>query len=55
MHVAPFVGAWIEIDCVGNDRIVYRVAPLAGTWIEIQVGEAGPIPVIRRTPRGCVI
>ena len=33
--VAPFVGAWIEID-FANDKIKNaEVAPFVGAWIEI--------------------
>ena len=36
-HVAPLVGAWIEIDHVIRKRICLIVAPLVGAWIEMQV------------------
>ena len=33
--VAPFAGAWIEIDHTAAVIHVLRVAPFAGAWIEI--------------------
>ena len=33
--VAPFVGAWIEIDAVDNTVKNEIVAPFVGAWIEI--------------------
>ena len=36
LFVAPFTGAWIEIESVVTDTIVPRsVAPFTGAWIEI--------------------
>ena len=37
MLVAPFAGAWIEIDNVDILGQSYRVAPFAGAWIEIVI------------------
>ena len=34
-HVAPLVGAWIEIVSEFLSRLLSRVAPLVGAWIEI--------------------
>ncbi len=34
-HVAPYAGAWIEIQVPGDNRITSVVAPYAGAWIEI--------------------
>ena len=34
-EVAPFAGAWIEIDLISYDLIEDDVAPFAGAWIEI--------------------
>ena len=34
--VAPFTGAWIEIDNPKENDIVLGVAPFTGAWIEIQ-------------------
>ena len=33
--VAPFAGAWIEIESMDNDTLMHAVAPFAGAWIEI--------------------
>ena len=33
--VAPFAGAWIEIEELTKDGGVMVVAPFAGAWIEI--------------------
>ncbi len=33
--VAPFAGAWIEIECIEELRWLDIVAPFAGAWIEI--------------------
>ena len=35
--VAPFAGAWIEIESMDNDTLMHAVAPFAGAWIEIMV------------------
>ena len=35
MGVAPFTGAWIEINIIGLDEFEADVAPFTGTWIEI--------------------
>ena len=35
MNVAPFMGAWIEIDEVKQDLTLPKVAPFMGAWIEI--------------------
>ena len=34
-HVAPLVGAWIEIRAESERDIAVAVAPLVGAWIEI--------------------
>ena len=36
-HVAPFVGAWIEIPLPSVVTFVLTVAPFVGAWIEICV------------------
>ena len=36
-HVAPLVGAWIEIKYVVLNSALVYVAPLVGAWIEISV------------------
>ena len=33
--VAPFTGAWIEIEVVDALSVLPDVAPFAGAWIEI--------------------
>ena len=33
--VAPYAGAWIEIDCPIAEELQAKVAPYAGAWIEI--------------------
>ena len=35
--VAPFAGAWIEIDITFAANIEYVVAPFAGAWIEMEL------------------
>ena len=35
IKVAPFAGAWIEIEELAKDGGVMVVAPFAGAWIEI--------------------
>ena len=35
LHVAPFVGAWIEIAHFTSGILVATVAPFVGAWIEI--------------------
>ena len=39
-HVAPLVGAWIEIGEEREETVAWNVAPLVGAWIEIVVEEA---------------
>ena len=34
-HVAPLVGAWIEIYEIAKQLEIYVVAPLVGAWIEM--------------------
>ena len=36
--VAPFAGAWIEIEIVRDEILAGPVAPFAGAWIEIYLG-----------------
>ena len=52
--VAPFTGAWIEIN--GNINCFPRciVAPFTGAWIEIQNGWSIPATWLGRTLHGCV-
>ena len=37
MLVAPFAGAWIEIDILYREIETHYVAPFAGAWIEILI------------------
>ena len=46
MSVAPFAGAWIEIEHNSQRKPACIVAPFAGAWIEMQV------PCRYRTLRG---
>ena len=34
--VAPYMGAWIEIPCIGSSTNLALVAPYMGAWIEIK-------------------
>ena len=36
MKVAPYMGAWIEIDYISEQMHYYDVAPYMGAWIEIE-------------------
>lgn len=33
-HIAPYVGAWIEMLSVGETLMSYCIAPCMGAWIE---------------------
>ena len=38
LRVAPFAGAWIEMErAIWSSSLTNRVAPFAGAWIEIDV------------------
>ena len=37
VHVAPLVGAWIEMKIVCSAQYRKVVAPLVGAWIEIKL------------------
>ncbi len=37
VYVAPFTGAWIEINEDYFSKLVSKVAPFTGAWIEITV------------------
>ena len=52
--VAPFAGAWIEIQKIRRTDKVTEVAPFAGAWIEIANGEALNSASLRRSLRGSV-
>ena len=55
LSVAPFTGAWIEIDegtvAIGPGR---QVAPFTGAWIEIPSMANSTAKTSRRTLHGCV-
>ena len=36
-HVAPFTGAWIEINLMPLTSVRASVAPFTGAWIEISM------------------
>ena len=40
VHVAPYVGAWIETTSVGLQPVEEQVAPYVGAWIETGNGAA---------------
>ena len=40
LRVAPFAGAWIEINHIHLGFFVVHVAPFAGAWIEILVASS---------------
>ena len=52
--VAPFAGAWIEIDDVTCRKAGDIVAPFAGAWIEIKEPTLDELLQPSRTLRGCV-
>ena len=37
--VAPYAGAWIEMDCIGSFAPHDIVAPYAGAWIEMPTAD----------------
>ncbi len=53
-HVAPFVGAWIEIRRLQHGKVLRQVAPFVGAWIEIAhlQGEGGEKWSLRSSERG---
>ena len=54
IHVAPFMGAWIEMPKQGSRVTILFVAPFMGAWIEIyKLRLTLDIPQ-RRTLYGCV-
>ena len=53
-HVAPLVGAWIEIALIYNSWSALLVAPLVGAWIEIPLGMPVFASAIGRSPCGSV-
>ena len=53
-HVAPLVGAWIEITSQILKMQLLEVAPLVGAWIEISQTVNGSMAVASRSSRGSV-
>jgi len=54
VHVAPYVGAWIEIVCDSLETPYKYVAPYVGAWIEIILKSFMYPLAPSRTLRGCV-
>ena len=55
LFVAPFTGAWIEIDRESaRDEIGERVAPFTGAWIEMLPMNTSTRLGFSRTLHGCV-
>ena len=52
--VAPFMGAWIEIDPKQLFTRIYPVAPFMGAWIEIINLQYNILEDLSRTLYGCV-
>ena len=53
-QVAPFTGAWIEIDRMSSCPFAVVVAPFTGAWIEIAQRMDYQSKEKRRTLHGCV-
>ena len=54
-RVAPFAGAWIEMETVLVFPSCQNVAPFAGAWIEIScLGVTLGVGMSRRSLRGSV-
>ena len=53
-HVAPLVGAWIEIPLLRRVAPWLIVAPLVGAWIEIDLRGFSNLVRQRRSPCGSV-
>ena len=53
-HVAPLVGAWIEIGIRRTTGGNNTVAPLVGAWIEITSDQLTVSAGDGRSPRGSV-
>ena len=48
--VAPFAGAWIEIEILRGAYNIGVVAPFAGAWIEIQDNSYNMCRVVQSLP-----
>ena len=53
-QVAPYTGAWIEIEIAEGSDIWDDVAPYTGAWIEIRNGNVTTVDGFGRTLHGCV-
>ena len=54
MRVAPFTGAWIEMEVLPAGNLFGKVAPFTGAWIEIRYSDDPPAANPGRTLHGCV-
>ena len=52
--VAPFTGAWIEIERKYHQVMGSAVAPFTGAWIEIHIEDMDAGLIRSRTLHGCV-
>ena len=52
--VAPYMGAWIEIDVIVPEVFNPYVAPYMGAWIEIFTADVTYSITSSRTLHGCV-
>ena len=52
--VAPFMGAWIEIQHEAGKQLNLLVAPFMGAWIEISLWTKSQVYGSGRTLYGCV-
>ena len=53
-QVAPFAGAWIEIEATALTTTQAQVAPFAGAWIEMDRDELLDRARVGRSLRGSV-
>ena len=53
-EVAPFAGAWIEMQCCYGTEEQCSVAPFAGAWIEIMIPVGISVCLYSRSLRGSV-
>jgi len=52
--VAPFTGAWIEMNAITEEESIYVVAPFTGAWIEMGGRSTRSTGSRCRTLHGCV-
>ena len=50
LHVAPFVGAWIETRSAAFDYMFADVAPFVGAWIETKDGLNASLGIFESHP-----